>query len=392
MRPPLPLLPKARSPARLHFQLCFRLCHPNRAVPAAPTAPRCAAPRLQGLAKYGKGDWRSISRNFVITRTPTQAGAGRQVAGGPETAGPLCCSSPAGEGRQEKRPLRGIRRGVLYGVSPSSSRRRQCGGAMLARLPSYSPSRPSPPLPPLAGGQPRPEVLHPAEQPEQEGQAAGEHPRHHHGGTCGQRARGHHGADANHWAESGGGGRRAAHGAAGGAGGAGRAHHAAAAGRRSGAAPAAPAHGAGAAAAAGALSAAGRGAALCPARALHALRLLPARAAGTGGCGSCTEQIANFVCSLLCCMLFRISFRSGSRGAPARGPARLACRHLFRDAPSLLLLTLLLTCCAALSECTLREAAQVQRRRAAACRTTWPARFRRCVGGGTFSDASRTFK
>lgn len=30
---------------------------------------------LMGLAKYGKGDWRSISRNFVITRTPTQVGA-----------------------------------------------------------------------------------------------------------------------------------------------------------------------------------------------------------------------------------------------------------------------------------------------------------------------------
>lgn len=30
---------------------------------------------LMGLAKYGKGDWRSISRNFVITRTPTQAGS-----------------------------------------------------------------------------------------------------------------------------------------------------------------------------------------------------------------------------------------------------------------------------------------------------------------------------
>ena len=26
-----------------------------------------------GLAKFGKGDWRSISRNFVMTRTPTQA-------------------------------------------------------------------------------------------------------------------------------------------------------------------------------------------------------------------------------------------------------------------------------------------------------------------------------
>ncbi len=28
---------------------------------------------LMGLSKFGKGDWRSISRNFVISRTPTQA-------------------------------------------------------------------------------------------------------------------------------------------------------------------------------------------------------------------------------------------------------------------------------------------------------------------------------
>lgn len=27
---------------------------------------------LLGLGKFGKGDWRSIARNFVITRTPTQ--------------------------------------------------------------------------------------------------------------------------------------------------------------------------------------------------------------------------------------------------------------------------------------------------------------------------------
>ena len=27
---------------------------------------------LLGLAKYGKGDWRSIARNFVTSRTPTQ--------------------------------------------------------------------------------------------------------------------------------------------------------------------------------------------------------------------------------------------------------------------------------------------------------------------------------
>lgn len=30
---------------------------------------------LLGLGKFGKGDWRSISRNFVISRTPTQARA-----------------------------------------------------------------------------------------------------------------------------------------------------------------------------------------------------------------------------------------------------------------------------------------------------------------------------
>ena len=30
---------------------------------------------LMGLAKFGKGDWRSISRNYVISRTPTQVSA-----------------------------------------------------------------------------------------------------------------------------------------------------------------------------------------------------------------------------------------------------------------------------------------------------------------------------
>lgn len=43
---------------------------------------------LMGLKKYGKGDWRNISRNFVITRTPTQVASHaqkyfiRQVSGG----------------------------------------------------------------------------------------------------------------------------------------------------------------------------------------------------------------------------------------------------------------------------------------------------------------------
>lgn len=33
---------------------------------------------LLGLAKFGKGDWRSISRNFVVTRTPTQVASHAQ--------------------------------------------------------------------------------------------------------------------------------------------------------------------------------------------------------------------------------------------------------------------------------------------------------------------------
>ncbi|XP_057852884.1 transcription factor SRM1 [Cryptomeria japonica] len=33
---------------------------------------------LMGLDKYGKGDWRSISRNFVISRTPTQVASHAQ--------------------------------------------------------------------------------------------------------------------------------------------------------------------------------------------------------------------------------------------------------------------------------------------------------------------------
>ncbi|PHU03505.1 Transcription factor MYB1R1 [Capsicum chinense] len=33
---------------------------------------------LQGLAKYGKGDWRAISRNFVLSRTPTQVASHAQ--------------------------------------------------------------------------------------------------------------------------------------------------------------------------------------------------------------------------------------------------------------------------------------------------------------------------
>jgi SHAQKYF class myb-like DNA-binding protein len=43
---------------------------------------------LMGLKKYGRGDWRNISRNFVTTRTPTQVASHaqkyfiRQTSGG----------------------------------------------------------------------------------------------------------------------------------------------------------------------------------------------------------------------------------------------------------------------------------------------------------------------
>lgn len=33
---------------------------------------------LLGLQKLGKGDWRGISRNYVITRTPTQVASHAQ--------------------------------------------------------------------------------------------------------------------------------------------------------------------------------------------------------------------------------------------------------------------------------------------------------------------------
>ncbi|KAL6993310.1 hypothetical protein U1Q18_011426 [Sarracenia purpurea var. burkii] len=33
---------------------------------------------LLGLEKYGKGDWKSISRNFVVSRTPTQVASHAQ--------------------------------------------------------------------------------------------------------------------------------------------------------------------------------------------------------------------------------------------------------------------------------------------------------------------------
>ncbi|GAV56797.1 Myb_DNA-binding domain-containing protein [Cephalotus follicularis] len=49
---------------------------------------------LMGLLKYGKGDWRNISRNFVISKTPTQVASHaqkyfiRQISGGKDKRRP----------------------------------------------------------------------------------------------------------------------------------------------------------------------------------------------------------------------------------------------------------------------------------------------------------------
>ncbi|KAE8669850.1 Transcription factor DIVARICATA [Hibiscus syriacus] len=49
---------------------------------------------LMGLMKYGKGDWRNISRNFVISKTPTQVASHaqkyyqRQISGGKDKKRP----------------------------------------------------------------------------------------------------------------------------------------------------------------------------------------------------------------------------------------------------------------------------------------------------------------
>lgn len=56
------LAPYEKQFTNLTFVFCFML---NRLF-------------LLGLEKYGKGDWRSISRNFVVTRTPTQVASHAQ--------------------------------------------------------------------------------------------------------------------------------------------------------------------------------------------------------------------------------------------------------------------------------------------------------------------------
>ncbi|KAF8672095.1 hypothetical protein HU200_049780 [Digitaria exilis] len=55
---------------------------------------------LLGLKKYGRGDWRNISRNFVTSRTPTQVASHAQKyfirlnSGGRTSAAPASTTSP----------------------------------------------------------------------------------------------------------------------------------------------------------------------------------------------------------------------------------------------------------------------------------------------------------
>ncbi len=78
-RAPPPPYPAAGEPSLSVAQL-------QRKAKAADTERRKGVPWteeehrlfLMGLAKFGKGDWRSISRNFVITRTPTQVASHAQ--------------------------------------------------------------------------------------------------------------------------------------------------------------------------------------------------------------------------------------------------------------------------------------------------------------------------
>ena len=50
---------------------------------------------LLGLSKFGKGDWRSISRNFVVSRTPTQVEISHRAPVTAAESTTVCTSSVA---------------------------------------------------------------------------------------------------------------------------------------------------------------------------------------------------------------------------------------------------------------------------------------------------------
>lgn len=73
--PPYPLPGEALSVSQLQKKVKSQDTERRKGIPWTEEEHRLF---LMGLAKYGKGDWRSISRNFVITRTPTQVASHAQ--------------------------------------------------------------------------------------------------------------------------------------------------------------------------------------------------------------------------------------------------------------------------------------------------------------------------
>jgi SHAQKYF class myb-like DNA-binding protein len=73
--PPYPMHGEALSVAQLQKKAKAQDTERRKGIPWTEEEHRLF---LMGLAKYGKGDWRSISRNFVITRTPTQVASHAQ--------------------------------------------------------------------------------------------------------------------------------------------------------------------------------------------------------------------------------------------------------------------------------------------------------------------------
>lgn len=73
--PPYPIPGEALSVSQLQKKVKSQDTDRRKGVPWTEEEHRLF---LMGLAKYGKGDWRSISRNFVITRTPTQVASHAQ--------------------------------------------------------------------------------------------------------------------------------------------------------------------------------------------------------------------------------------------------------------------------------------------------------------------------
>lgn len=73
--PPYPIPGEALSVSQLQKKVKSQDTERRKGIPWTEEEHRLF---LMGLAKYGKGDWRSISRNFVITRTPTQVASHAQ--------------------------------------------------------------------------------------------------------------------------------------------------------------------------------------------------------------------------------------------------------------------------------------------------------------------------